>query len=136
MIADGVKIDTFDLLKVKSHLLEILGFADVISVPASTGHAFHIGFGNLDVIPSFTLPCLQQLPFVIDSSHEFGVSPSSMGGPFVEDDGSVSLLIGSLFVDVSLAVLAYARELLALPVLTIKSLLESVSLSTMLLFCI
>lgn len=126
MIADGVKIDTFSLLKVKSHLLELLGFADVVSIPASTGHAFHVGFGDLDTVPWFSLPCVHQLPAVLDSSHAFGLSPSSMGGPFVEDDQPASVLVGSIFVDVSLAVMAYARELLTLPILTIKSLLESV----------
>lgn len=125
MIEDGVNIDIFSLLKIKFHLAQVVGFRDVSIVPASNGHAFHVRLSDLDTIPAQSIPCVNQLPKVLDAPHSFDLAPSAMGGPYADDDTPFSLLVGAIFVEVSLAVFFHASDLLSLPVLTVKSMLES-----------
>jgi hypothetical protein len=125
MIEDRIHIDTFSLLKVKFHLAQVIGFHDVSIVPASSGHAFHVRLGNLVDITEQSIPCVNQLSKVLDACHPFDLAPSAVGGPYVEDDTPFSLHVGAIFVDVSLAILSQASNLLSSPILTIKSLLES-----------
>jgi hypothetical protein len=126
MIEDRVHIDIFSLLKIKFHLAQVVGFHDVSIVPASSGHAFHVRLGNSVDIPEQSISCVSQLSMLLDACHPFELAPSAMGGPYVEDDTPCSLLVGAIFVDVSLAMLSYTADLLSLPILTIKAMLESV----------
>lgn len=125
MIEDGVNIDIFSLLKIKFHLAQVVGFSTVSIVPASSGHAFHVSLGDLDAIPEQSLPCVNQLPKVLDASHPFDIASSAMGGPYADDDTLFPLLVGAIFVEVSLVIFFQASELLSLPILTVKSMLES-----------
>jgi len=125
MIEDKVNIDIFSLLKIKFHLAQVIGFSDVSIVPASSGHAFHVRLGDLGNMSEQGIPCVNQLPVVLDAGHPFDLAPSAVGGPYVEDDTPSSLLVGAIFVDVSLAILSLTTNLLSLPILTIKSMLES-----------
>lgn len=125
MIEDGVPIDNFSLLKIKFHLAQVIGFKDVSIVPASNGHSFHVRLGNIDGMPEHCLSCVNQLSKVLDAWHPFELAPSAMGGPYVDDETTSPLLVGAIFVDISLAIFFQTTDLLSLPVLTVKSMLES-----------
>jgi hypothetical protein len=125
MIEGKVNIDIFSLLKIKFHLAQVVGFSDVSIVPASSGHAFHVRLGKFGNVSEQGIPCVNQLPIILDAGHPFELAPSAVGGPYVEDDTQYSLLVGTIFVDVSLTILSLTTNLLSLPVLTIKSMLES-----------
>jgi hypothetical protein len=125
MIEDRVNIDIFSLLKIKFHLAQVIGFSDVSIIPASSGHAFHVRLGDLIDMSEQSIPCVNRLPMVLDAGHPFDLASSAVGGPYVEDDTPSSLLVGAIFVDVSLAILSQTTNLVSLPILTIKSMLES-----------
>ena len=125
MIEDGVNIDIFSLLKVKFHLAQVVGFNDVSVVPASSGYAFHVRLGNLIDIPEQSIPCVNRLPTVLDAHQPFDLAPAAVGGPYVEDDTPFPLLVGAIFVDLSLDLFSHTTDLLSLPIITLKSMLES-----------
>ena len=125
MIEDGISIDTFSLLKIKFHLTQVIGFKDVSIVPAPNGHAFHVHPGNLEDIPHSSIPCVNHLSIILDASHPYDLSPAAIGGPLVDDDTPFPMLIGTIFVDVVLYLFDQAADFSKLPVLTVKSLLES-----------
>ena len=125
MIADGISIDTFSLLKIKLHLVQILGFQNVSHSPAPSGYTFHVRIGEPDSIADIALPCVDQLLTVLDSHHPFQLAPSAMDSPYADDDTPLPLLVGTIFVDVSLIMFCAVKDILALPVLTVKSMLES-----------
>jgi hypothetical protein len=125
MIENGITIDIFSLLKIKFHLAQVIGFQDVSIVPASSGHAFHVRLGNEVDILEQSIPCVNHLPMILDAHHPFDLAPSAVGGPYVEDDTPCSLLVGTIFVDVLLFILSGTTDLLSLPILTTKSILES-----------
>lgn len=125
MIEDGVSIDTFSLLKVKFHLAQVIGFKDVSVVPASSGHAFHIRLGDAEDIPHSSIPCVNHLSMILDASHPYDLSPSAIGGPLVDDDTPSTMLVGTIFVDITLYLFDQAANISTLPALTVKSLLES-----------
>ena len=49
MVADGIEIDLFSLLRLKDQLLRVLGFEEVSLVPSPTGHTFHVRSGEIDL---------------------------------------------------------------------------------------
>jgi hypothetical protein len=125
MIADGVSIDTFSLLKIKLHLVQVLGFRNVSHSPAPNGYIFHVHIGEPDTIPELAFPCVDQLLTVLDAPHPFQLAPSVIDSPYADDDTPWSLLVGTIFVDVSLIMFCAVKDILCLPVLTLKSMLES-----------
>jgi hypothetical protein len=125
MIEDGVNIDIFSLLKIKFHLAQVIGFNEVSIVPASSGYAFHVRLGDFVGIPQQSILCVNQLSMVLDACHPFDLAPSAVGGPYVEDDTPPSLLVGAIFVDIALALFSHTADLLSLPIITIKNMLES-----------
>jgi len=125
MIADGIAIDLFSLLKIKLYFVQLIGFHDAAIAPTPNGHAFHVRFTTVDKIPDIALPCVNELLNVLDSHHPFHLAPSAVGGPYLEDEDLWQLLIGSIFVDVSLIMFYTVEDISSLPVLTIKSMLES-----------
>ncbi|KAH7926319.1 hypothetical protein BV22DRAFT_1063234 [Leucogyrophana mollusca] len=126
MVSSGIEIDLFSFLKLKFHLVKIIGFSDIALVPAHHGRTFHIHFDNLTTIPEQALPCVNELPKVLDAPHPFELPPSAVNGPLADDDRPCSVLVGTLLVDVSLAVFCSIDDPFAFPVLTVKALLESV----------
>lgn len=125
MIADGASIDIFSILKIKFHLAQVLGFDNVSIVPASHGQAFHVRLDEFVELPEQSLPCITQLSMVFDAFHPFNLAPSAVGGLYVEDETLFPLLVGAIFVDVLLHTFIHVQDLAALPVLTVKSMLES-----------
>ena len=84
----------------------------------------------LESIPASALSCIHDLPVVLDAAHPFGLPPSAMGGPHAEDGTPVSSLVGSIFVDVLLVAFCALPRLEAMPIPTLKSFLESITIIT------
>lgn len=125
MIADGVAIDNFTLLKLKIHLVQVAGFNGISAIPSQGGHSFYVQFGEAKEIPELALPCISSLLPVLDAYHHIDLSPSAMAGANGHDDRPLSVLVGSIFVDVLLALFCTVRDLSSLPLLTLKSMLET-----------
>ncbi|KAI0322233.1 hypothetical protein OF83DRAFT_1279816 [Amylostereum chailletii] len=125
LLSAGVTIDLFNLLKIKLYLLRIAGFQDVISRPSASGQSFYVVFGDLSTTPDHAWPCIDELLTILDSPFSFSFSSAAMPDLLVGQDESTTLLIGSIFLDVLLAVINQTPDLLAIPFLSTKSLLES-----------
>ncbi|EGO21469.1 hypothetical protein SERLADRAFT_372111 [Serpula lacrymans var. lacrymans S7.9] len=125
MLASGIEIDVFSLLKLKLHLVKIVGFEDVALVPATNGRTFHIQFGDLEDIPEDAYPCIDEFPAILDARHAFDLPPSAMASPFTSDDNPSPGLIGTVLVDVVLATFCSISDPFLLPVLSMKNLFES-----------
>jgi hypothetical protein len=126
MIANGIPIDLFSLLRVKVELLRISGFTDVDVVPHNNGQSFHVTFSKLGIIPRLALPCIHDLPTLLDAPYPFRLPSSAMGGPLTDDDATDSLLVGSVFVDFALAIFCGSTDLGSLSTQTVKAMLESI----------
>lgn len=124
MIADGLVIDSFFLLKLKVHLVRIIGFNGISVISSPSGHSFYVRFGEVYEISEQALPCVHDLQLVLDAYHTVDLPRFALVGENEEDETSLSLLVGSVFVDVALLMFCTLRDLLALPVLTVKALLE------------
>ncbi|KAG5638371.1 hypothetical protein H0H81_000382 [Sphagnurus paluster] len=125
MIADGVQVDSFTLLKIKHHLVQVIGFRDVSVMPSSSGQFSYIQFGDVPEIPDIVFPCVSQLLVLMDSSCAVDLPPSMMAGANAQDDRPVSALVGSIFVDVFLAIFCSIQDLVSLPIVTLKNMLET-----------
>lgn len=125
MIADGIIIDSFTLLKIKVHLVQVIGFNDVSVVPSQSGHSFQVQFGEVHEIPQIALPCVNQLLLVLDAYHSVDLAPAAMAGANELDERPIPLLVGSIFVDMFLAMFCTVKDLTALPVSVSKSMLET-----------
>ncbi len=125
MIADGLDVYIFALLKLKFLLVRLLGFKDASLVPTSSGRSFYVRFSQLTKLNTFAYPCLDNLMPVLDASFPFELAPAAMGGPYAEDEMPVTLLIGSAFVDVVLDVFVQLQDLAFLHALTLKNLLKT-----------
>ena len=125
MVADGIAVEIFSLLKLKHQLLCTLGYHDVSLVPSPNGQTFCVQFHGLAVLPSPSFPCIADLMLVLDSARPYDVSCSAMGGPDVDDDTTYSLLVGSVFVDVLIDLASHLEELSSLPPLVLKNLLKA-----------
>lgn len=125
MIASGAVIDVFSILKIKFHLAQVLGFGNVTIVPASHGHTFHVRLEDFAYLPEQSIPCITHLPAVFDAPLPFDFPPAAMGGMYADDETPFTLLVGSVFVDVLLYTFVDIPDLATLPVLAVKSMLES-----------
>ena len=125
MIAGGIAIDGFLLSKLKVHLVQITGFSDISLIASASGHSFYVQFGEVHEIPDLALPCIHDLLSVFDAYHTINLSLFNMAGPKEQDERSCSLLVGSVFVDVALAMFCTLAALSSLPVLTLKAMLET-----------
>ncbi|KAF8831271.1 hypothetical protein HHX47_DHR1000685 [Lentinula edodes] len=121
MIAEGIRIDYNDLLRIKQHVAQILGFADVHAIPAANGHSFFVEFGDCKSIPSVAYPCISHLFVLLDAHHPLLITDAELQG-FV-NDRAWPLLVGSPYVDILLHL--FDSEIHELPGLTLKGLLES-----------
>lgn len=125
MIADGISIDSTSLLKIKEHLVRLVGFPEVVLTASGSGSAFFVNYGELNTIERLAFPCLDDLLLVLDAWHPFELAPSAMGGPYSEEDTRTQLLVGSAFTDVLLNIFICCENLLSLPPLTLKNLLKA-----------
>lgn len=125
LIADGVAIDGFALLRIKFHLALTIGFATVSAVPSLNGHSFHVEFRDFDKIPSIALPCIGQVFRVFDAHYSVELLPSAMVGHIAQDERPALILVGSVFVDLFLAMFSDISDFTSLPLLTFKGLLET-----------
>lgn len=124
MMADGIDVDIFSLLRLKDQLLRVLGFEDVSLVPSPTGHTFYVQFGEIRTVSRWADPCITDMVALFDSANPYDVPCSAMGGPYSDDDSLVSLLIGSPYIDVILNIFKHAHRLTFLAPLTLKNLLK------------
>ncbi len=126
MISDGIDADCLTLIKIKAQLVRILGYQNVSIVPAGTnGHWFNLLYGELKSISELSYPCFRGLVSLLDSWNKIAL-PSPVITTNSHDDKDVEVLIGTLYADIPLNLLATYERLLELPVLVIKDLLEAV----------
>ncbi|KAJ2931375.1 hypothetical protein H1R20_g5743, partial [Candolleomyces eurysporus] len=125
MVADGVPIDAFTLLKIKLQLVRLIGFSDISVVPSSDSNALLIQYGEALEIPEMAFPCIEGLVSVVDAPHTVDMPASVWGAYQEQEDKTISVLVGHVFIDVVFSLLSTVEELESLPVLPVKSLLEA-----------
>ncbi|KAJ7452375.1 hypothetical protein B0H11DRAFT_2327847, partial [Mycena galericulata] len=118
MIGDGISINAFDLQKIKVSLAKALGFADITVTPSTNGQTFDVQFGDAQHTPEASLPCVTELLSVLDAPHAISLEPPGA------DPIGTTFLVGSTLVDVSLNLFC-TGDLLSFPILTLKSMVES-----------
>ncbi|KAH9079531.1 hypothetical protein EDB83DRAFT_2343143 [Lactarius deliciosus] len=124
MIGSGISIDLPTLLKLKKHLVRILGFSNISTVRAPGSHLFHVAFDHTRTTAYDVSPCMDELLTVLDASHPFSLAASAMTESLPPNDAPASLLVGSIFVDIPVALITGSEDLLDLPTLTTKRLIE------------
>ena len=125
MISNGAPANIHTMLRLKTHLVRSLGFRDVSEVQSGNGQAFFIQFGTLSVLPESSYPCLNEFARLLDAYQPFDIAPSAIGGPFADDDLHTPLLVGSVFVDVFLAIFNEVA-VDSLPFIVLKNLVKCV----------
>ena len=127
MISSGINVDLLTLLKLKTRLVHILGFSSVSAIPSSAGQIFYVAFEHKRATASScdVSPCIDELFSVLDASHPFSLVASAMSESLPPNDAPAPLLVGSIFVDVLLALITGSEDLLDMPFLTTKRLIES-----------
>lgn len=129
MIADGIEIDNFSIMKLKVQFVQIAGFSRVSVIPTPSGQSFHLQFDNITDISESAYPCVEELVRVIDAPHYAKLPYTALGIPNGPDDKTINVLVGSTFLDASLCILWKLRDLSSLPVLTLKSALEALHIA-------
>ncbi|KAH9001155.1 hypothetical protein EDB92DRAFT_2050849 [Lactarius akahatsu] len=124
MIGSGISIDLPALLKLKKHLVRILGFSNISTVRAPGSHLFYVAFDHARTTAYDVSPCMDELLTVLDASHPFPLVASAMTESLPPNDAPASLLVGSIFVDIPVALITGSEDLLDLPTLTTKRLIE------------
>jgi hypothetical protein len=122
MISSGINVDLFTLLKLKKHLVRDLGFVNVPNAPA--GQGYHVAFEHTRITTRDVAPCMDELLSVLDAPHPFSLVASAMTESLPPADAAAPLLVGSIFVDVAFALITGSGDLLDLPFLTTKRLVE------------
>ncbi|KAI6099878.1 hypothetical protein EDD16DRAFT_1889071 [Pisolithus croceorrhizus] len=130
MIESGMDVDVFSCLNLKYHLAKLVGFNDVEAIPTASGRSFYVRFEKLESIPAIAFPCVQAFPRILDAHHNFELPPAVMGSTLFDDDKPCRALVGTVFVDLVLAIFCSSYDLLTLPILTLKSLLEALMIIT------
>jgi hypothetical protein len=125
MISDGIEIDGFSLMKLNFQYLKISGFSEVFLIPGKTGHSFHIDFGNITDVPGFAFPCIEELVHVVDAAFFVDLPHVAIGVNEEQEEKSSRVLIGTIFIDPCLSMISNLPDLTCLPVLTLKSLFET-----------
>jgi hypothetical protein len=125
MISSGIDINILTLLRLKKHLVHILGFSNISTLSTPTSQVFCVVFEHTRHTDRDVSACMDELLSVLDAPHPFSVVASAMTESLPPNDAPASLLVGSIFVDVLLALIIGSEEdLLNLPFLTIKRLIE------------
>ena len=125
MLADGIEVDPFSILKIKTHLVQLLGFSKVTVLPSTQGHLFYLQFEGMDRIPDEAIPCIEELATLFDSPHKTEVPCSILGCTIHHLHNKTAVLFGAPFVDIALSIFSDLSDLTSLPVLALKSLMES-----------
>lgn len=128
MIANGVPIIFPDILRIKEHLVRALGFEDIALIPSVNGQTFFVEFGEVKGIPEVSLPCVNELLMVLDAPHPLDLASFGLGLQG-KDGSSLPLLVGSPYVDIALGLICTVTNLTTLPALTLKSMLDALTLS-------
>jgi hypothetical protein len=113
MIADLVPIDVRSLKKIKRCLVRLVGFHD--PPPA---------YGELQRIPELAYPCIGAMVRVLDAYHPFELAPSDMDRPGMDEEPASTVLAGSIFIDLVLALFWEVKDFIMLPSMVLKQLLE------------
>jgi len=121
----GGEIDLTSCLKFKLYLAKIIGFSGARMVSTFNGRAFSIHMDGFSTFPQESLSCVNEFARVLDAPYPFDLPPSFMNSPFTDDDRPCRVLIGSIWIDVVLGAFCAVDDLLKLPALTLKSLLEA-----------
>lgn len=130
MISDGIEINWFPLMKLKVHFVQFVGFSNISVIPTQSRQSFYLRYGDVGEISDASIPCLEQLIHVVDSPHYAKLPHSALGIVNDHDDKTFSVLVGSIFIDAILCIVCTLRDMTALPVLTLKSIFESVYIIT------
>ncbi|KAF8628329.1 hypothetical protein AX15_003874 [Amanita polypyramis BW_CC] len=130
MIANGVPVNVSTLLRVKKHLVELMGFENVTEIFHPDGQTARVEFKDIPIVFEEAIPCIGKLTAVFDSSSPFELTRSTMIFAHSQDDKPSKLLVGSLFVDVILVMFCSLKDLLSFPALTLKGILESLCIIT------
>jgi hypothetical protein len=127
LIAAGVPVDFHNLLRIKEHLVRVLGFNNISLRPSMGGQTSFVEFGDVTEIPEAAYPCIHELIVVLDSRHalDFGVLSLGLQG---QDGTSAPLLVGSAYVDMFLSMFCSVTDLSVLPPLTMKCMLEALTI--------
>lgn len=125
MLADGIEIDSFSLMKLKIELVQIAEFNRISVVPTQSRQTFRLLFGEIGEIPEDVYPCIEELVHVVDAAYYLKVPRSALGINDNNEDELALVLIGSVFLDVILCILGTLQKFSSLPVLTLKRLLEA-----------
>jgi hypothetical protein len=126
MISSGIDINLLTLLRLKKHLVHILGFPNVTTLSTPASHVFFVAFEHIRHTDRDVSACMDELLSVLDASHPLSVVASAMTESLPPNDAPASLLVGSIFVDVLFALITGSEDsdLLNLPFLTLKRLIE------------
>lgn len=124
MIASGISIDIYTLLKLKKYLVHILGFSNISTVRSPGSQLLCVTFDHARTTAYDASPCMDELLTVLDASHPFSLVASAMTESSPPNDAPASLLIGSIYVDIPLALITGTENLHDLPILTTKRLIE------------
>ena len=125
MIADGVPIDAFTLLRIKLQLVRLIGFSDISVTTSSDSNALLIQYGEVLEISEMAFPCIEGLVALVDAPHTVDMPASVWGAYQEQEDKTIPVLVGYIFIDVVFNILSTVEELESLPVLPVKSLLEA-----------
>lgn len=125
MIADGVEIDNFSVMKLKTQFVQIAGFSQISVIPTQNGQSFQLLFGDVSELSSSAYPCIEEMAHLVDAPHYCNLPYAALGIPDGPEDKTVNGLIGSTFLDVTLSILGTLQDMSSLPVLTLKCLLEA-----------
>ncbi len=124
MISSGIDINLLTLLRLKNHLVHNLGFSNISTLSPPGSHVFYVAFDHARHTERDVSACMDELLSVLDASHPFSVVASAMTESTPPNDVPAPLLVGSIFVDVLLALITGSEDLLDLPFLTTKRLFE------------
>jgi len=124
MIGSGIDINLLTLLRVKKYLVHILGFSNVSTLSTPTSQVFYVAFEHTRHTDRDVSACMNELLSLLDASHPFSVVASAMTESLPPNDAPAALLVGSIFVDILLALITGSEDLLDLPFLTTKRLIE------------
>ncbi|KAF8654221.1 hypothetical protein AX16_003745 [Volvariella volvacea WC 439] len=122
LVADGISTNQHTLISLKYNLCQLLGYRDVSVMSTRDGQNLVVHFGEIKRISEHAYPCIDDLVQILDSAHriEQPVPTSAM-----QDRSPPPTLVGAVFVDMTLALFTSSVDTTALPVLTIKNLLEA-----------
>ncbi|KAI9446343.1 hypothetical protein H4582DRAFT_1905062 [Lactarius indigo] len=73
MIGSGISIDLPILLKLKKHLVHVLGFSNISTVRVPGSHLFYVAFDHTRNTPYDVSPCMDELSTVLDAPHPFSL---------------------------------------------------------------